>query len=61
MGRVLVTSHTDFLKMSAAGVAHAGIAYGVQDANSIGDWVTKLELICFVYTPEDMVNHVEYL
>jgi hypothetical protein len=59
--RVLVTSDTDFLRMASAGIEHAGIVFGVQEDHNIGDWVTKLELICFVYTPEDMVNHVEYL
>lgn len=61
MGRVLVTSDTDFLVMAADGIEHAGIVFGVQDDNSIGDWVNGLELICAVYRPDDMKNHVEYL
>ena len=61
MQRVLVTSDTDFLKMAAVGVDHTGIVFGIQNDNSIGDWVKKLELLCFVYTADDMLNHVEYL
>ncbi len=61
MGYVLVTADTDFLMMAAQGVEHAGIVFGTQDDLSIGDWVNGLELICTVYTPDDMRNHVEYL
>jgi hypothetical protein len=61
MGRVLVTSDTDFLVMASEGTEHAGIVFGVQENLSIGDWVNGLELIAAVYTPEDMLNHVEYL
>lgn len=61
MGRVLVTADTDFLRLVAEGVEHAGIVFGVQEEHTVGDWVRALELICFVYTAEDMRNHVEYL
>jgi hypothetical protein len=61
MGRVLVTADTDFLRLAAEGLDHAGIVFGVQEDNAIGDWVKALELICFVYTSDDMRNHVEYL
>jgi hypothetical protein len=40
---------------------HAGIIFGAQESNSLGDWVKALELICFVYTADEMVNHVEYI
>ncbi len=61
MGYVLCTQDTDYLIMSSQDVAHAGIVFGTQETHSIGDWVNGLELICNVYTSEDMVNHVEYL
>lgn len=61
MGRVLVTADVDFLRLAADGMEHAGIVFGVQEDNTIGDWVKALELVCFVYTAEDMRNHVEYL
>jgi hypothetical protein len=47
--------------MAADGVEHSGIVFGIQEETSIGDWVTKLELLCNVYDSEDMRNHVEYL
>jgi hypothetical protein len=61
LGRVLVTTDVDFLRLAAEGVLHKGIIFGVQEDHTIGDWVKKLELICFVYTPEEMDNHVEYV
>ena len=61
MGCVLVTSDVDFLKFAAEGIEHLGIIFGVQQNHSIGDWVKGLELICFVFSPGEMRNHVEYL
>ncbi len=61
LGRVLVTSDVDFLRMAAEGSAHAGIIFGIQGDHSIGDWVKKLELVCFVYSADEFINHVEYL
>lgn len=61
MERVLVTADADLLVMASEGVEHTGIVYGKQNRHSIGDWVTKLELICAVYDADDMKNHVEYL
>ena len=51
MGRVLVTSDADFLRLAASGVSHAGIIFGAQSTHRIGDWVRGLALICFVLTP----------
>ena len=61
MGRVLVTSDADFLRMIAEDVEHTGVIFGDQPALTIGDWVRGLELICFIYLPEDMKNNLEYL
>lgn len=61
MGRVLVTADTDFLRLAAEGMEHTGIVFGVQEDHSIGDWVNALEMLCFVYSADDMKNHVEYL
>src|SRR6476620_5290746 len=38
-GRVLVTHDSDYLRLDAEGVAHAGIAYCHQEALSIGEMV----------------------
>lgn len=61
LGRVLVTSDVDFLRFASEGINHAGIVFGAQADHSMGDWVKKLELICFVYSPAELENHVEYL
>ncbi|MBI1294211.1 hypothetical protein GC175_04545 [bacterium] len=61
LGRVLVTADTDFLRLAADGVHHTGIIFGLQAAHSTGDWVRKLELICFVYSTNEFKDHVEYL
>ncbi len=61
LNRVLVTTDVDFLQIAQTGRPHAGIIFGIQQNNTIGDWVKRLELICFVYTPTDMQNHIEYL
>lgn len=61
MGRVLVTTDVDFLRLVAEGDPHTGIIFGNQQDFTLGDWVKNLELICFVYTAKEMANHVEYL
>ena len=61
MGRVIVTTDIDFLRIASETTEHTGIIFGEQRPHSIGDWVNALELICFVYTAEDMLNRVEYL
>jgi hypothetical protein len=60
MGRVLVTSDVDFLRLAATGLQHLGIVFGIQQDHSLGDWVNNLEILCFIYSHEEMVNHVEY-
>lgn len=58
--QVIVTCDTDFLSL-VEGVEHYGIVFGRQKRMSIGDWVTKLVLLCGVYDADDMRNHVEYV
>lgn len=59
--RVLVTADVDFLVLVASGQQHSGIVFGEQATHKIGDWVNALDLLCAVYTPEEMANHVEYI
>jgi len=59
--RVLVTADVDFLVMAAAGQQHLGIVFGEQTTHKIGDWVKALDLLCAVYAPEEMANHIEYI
>ena len=58
--RVLFTQDDDFLRLHAAGVDHAGIAYTRQDA-SLGDIIRGLMLVYEVLDGNDMENHVEHL
>ncbi len=59
-GRVVFTQDEDFLRLHAAGVAHAGIAYAPQ-GTSIGDIIRGLMLIHQLLEAEEMSGHVEYL
>jgi len=59
--RVIFTQDADFLRLHAAGVAHAGIAYCHQHSRSIGQIVHGLTLIWDTLDPEDMANKVEFL
>jgi len=61
LSRVLVTCDVDFLRLASEGINHAGIVFGILGDHSMGDWVRKLELICFVYSPIELENHIEYL
>jgi hypothetical protein len=61
LGRDLVTSDVDFLRLASEGIDHAGIIFGVQSDHALGDWVKKLELLCFIYSSTEFENHVEYL
>jgi Domain of unknown function (DUF5615) len=60
-GRVLFTQDQDFLRLDAAGIPHAGIAYCVKDTKSIGEIIQSLVLIWEVYEPDEMMGWVEYL
>lgn len=45
MSRVLCTHDQDFLRLAAAGVEHAGIAFLPQTRASIGIWVRELRAL----------------
>jgi hypothetical protein len=57
-GRVIFTQDADFLRLHAAGIEHAGIAYAPQQT-PVGPLVRGLMLIYQVLEPEDMHNHVD--
>jgi predicted nuclease of predicted toxin-antitoxin system len=57
--RVLFTQDRDFLRLDAAGVQHAGIAYCAKDTKSIGELIQHLVLIWEIYEPEEMAARVE--
>ncbi len=59
--RVLVTNDAGFLARSTAGETHFGLVYYPLNSRSIGQVITFLTLIYEILTPEEIVNHVEYL
>ena len=59
-GRVLVTRDRDFLRLAAAGMPHAGIAYAPQN-RTVGELVRGLMLIHQVLSTDEMNDHVEHL
>lgn len=61
LGCVLCTHDADYLRFAAQGIEHTGIVFGQMGVHGISDWVKGLELICAVYSAEEMHNHVEYL
>jgi hypothetical protein len=60
-GRVLVTHDQDYLALHATGVPHAGIAWCHPDAYAVGQLIDALVLVHGAMTPDEMLNHVEYL
>jgi predicted nuclease of predicted toxin-antitoxin system len=60
-GRVIFTQDRDFLRIHAAGVPHAGIAYCEKDTRSIGEVIAALVLSWEVYEPDEMRGRVEYI
>jgi len=60
VGRVLVTADNDFLYLANVTDEHSGIIFDVQEDHSLGDWVKNLELICLIYSPQDMKNRGDY-
>ncbi len=59
-GRVIFTQDTDFLRLAAAGMVHAGVIYAPQHT-AIGRIVTGLMLIYQVLDAREMVGKIEYL
>lgn len=59
--RVVVTHDADFLRIHAAGLPHAGIAYRDKDTLGMGEIIKRLVLVWEIYEPEEMASRVEYL
>jgi Domain of unknown function (DUF5615) len=59
-GRVIFTQDADFLRLHAAGVAHAGIAYAPQGMG-VGEVIRGLMLIVQLVGADEMRGHLEYL
>jgi hypothetical protein len=58
---VIVTRDADFLRMAAAGAAHAGIAYFRPEQRSLGELIRLLVLMWELLDPCEMRGYVEYL
>lgn len=58
--RVLFTQDDDFLRLHAAGTAHAGLVYAHQQTQ-VGESILGLMLVHELMTPEDMRGHVEFI
>ena len=60
-GRVLVTHDDDFLRIHAAGVEHAGIAYVHQKRLTVGQAVLALVALHRDQDAESVTGHVKFL
>ena len=60
-GRVMVTHDADFLRLHAAGTSHAGIAYCLVGALTVGELLRHLVLIYDLLSVEEMENRIEFL
>ena len=58
--RVIFTNDSDFLRLAASGVSHAGIVYCAPQARTIGDIVRHLCLMHDCLAADDMKNMVEF-
>jgi len=60
-GRVIVTHDADFLRIAAAGAAHAGIMHLRPEKHSLGEMIRLWVLVWEILEPDEMRGHVEYL
>ena len=60
-GRVIFSYDEDMLRLAAAGVEHAGVAFCQQRRRGIGDIVRALVLLWERLEPDEMVGQVKYL
>ena len=59
--RVVFTQDQDFLRIHAAGIPHAGIAFCRQQSRTIGEIIDSLVLIWEVLEPQEMESRVEFI
>jgi hypothetical protein len=60
-GRVIFTQDRDFLRLHAAGMRHAGIAYCEQQMRSVGDIIRYLALMHDCLTADEVAGQVEFV
>ncbi len=65
LGRVVFTRDRDFLaigcRAQSSGIEFSGIVYGHQLLVTIGEAIRDLELICQVFSPDEIRNQIQYL
>lgn len=57
----VVTNDSDFLRFQQRGEQHCGIVYCHQQARTIGEIISALELIWEALEPNEMSNRVEFI
>lgn len=58
--RILFSQDDDFLRLHAAGAAHAGLVYARQQI-PLGEAILGLMLVHELMTPDEMRGHVEFI
>ena len=58
--RVMVTGDSDYIALAVQGQPHAGIAF-IKSRTSVSEAIRWLQLMYDALTPDDMLQHVEYL
>ncbi|MEL7141190.1 MAG: DUF5615 family PIN-like protein [Cyanobacteria bacterium J06643_4] len=59
--RVIFTQDKDFLRLNQRKEPHTGIVYCAKESCSIGEVVEALYLIWECMTPDEMIQHVEFI
>lgn len=59
--RIVFTNDVDYLTLHRLGVAHAGIIWSREQKYTIGEMIDLLELLAFMYGPDEFANRLEYL
>lgn len=64
-GAAIFTHDADFLRLAVKwideGKSHHGIIYSSQKTHSVGECIRRLKILTAFLTPEDMINHIEFL
>ncbi len=59
--RNVFTNDVDYLALHAHGQLRAGIVRSKEQKYTIGEMIDLLELLAFMYQPDDFANRLEYL
>lgn len=59
--RIVFTNDVDYLALHANGHEHAGIVWSREQKYTIGEMIDLLELLAFMYYPDDFASRLEYL